>query len=294
MRIRYIFILILVFSFTAMIDGQMITQLLPENPAGWKTSLDDRIYTPESLYDYIDGGAELYLSFNMIEVASRIIAMDEAEIRIEIFDMSSSSDAFGVFSHTRTRDEKQYGQGSQYFTGALIFWKANYYIAITANDENDEIIQAMQSLAKQIEQKIGQTGELPGITKLLPPENLLEDGFIYFHHYIWLNSYYYISNENLLNIDNHTSALMAKYGDRENRYYLLLVEYPGESEAGEAYKNLLTELFDNRQEVIRLEDEGWIGARINGRYLTAVFDAPSAENVNKLLDLCTERIKNQQ
>lgn len=274
--------------------GQVILQMLPDNPSGWQNSLNDRVYTPETLYDYIDGGAELYLSFNMKEVASRIIAMEEAEIRIEIFDMTSSSDAFGVFSHTRTKDEKQYGQGSQYFTGALIFWKANYYIAITANDENDEIIRAMQSLAKQIEQKIGLTGDLPGIIKLLPPENLLEDGFIYFHHYIWLNSYYYISNENLLNIDNSTRALMAKYGDRENRYYLLLVEYSGESEADEACKNLLAEFFDNRQEVIRLEDEGWMGARINGRYLTAVFDAPEADEVNKLLDLCAGQIKNQQ
>ena len=61
--------------------------LLPEVPEGWVMQREDKIFDPESLYDYINGGAELYLSYGMNEVVSRIIAQGENEIRIEIFEI---------------------------------------------------------------------------------------------------------------------------------------------------------------------------------------------------------------
>ncbi len=268
-------------------EARDIRELLPGDLSGWRISGETKLYTPASLYDYIDGGAELYISYGMKEVVSCIYEREgTGEIRVEIFDMARAEDAFGVFSHTRTTDEKEFGQGSQYFTGAQVFWKDHYYVAITANDENDEIIKAIRLLAARIDQKIESHGALPAMLEMLPEENLVKDGYIFFHHYIWLNSYYYISDDNLLNIDNTTKAVLAKYGDKDQRYYLLLVEYANNDLAIAAHRNLLEAIFNNKDTIMKLENEGWMGTRTQGNYLVATFNAPSAGAVENIMNNC--------
>ena len=74
---------------------------LPDSLDGWPKITDDRIFNQENLYDYIDGGAELYLSFGFSKVFNRIYSNASGqEILVDIFYMNSSQDAFGVFSFT--------------------------------------------------------------------------------------------------------------------------------------------------------------------------------------------------
>lgn len=277
-------LLLMTVLFNASANGQELFKLMPENPTEWNTLVPDKLYSPDDLYQYINGGAELYLSYNMKEVASRIIEKDDNEIRIEIFDMKEARNAFGVFSHTRTSNEHKYGQGSQYFTGSLIFWKGNYFITLTANDENEDILKAIHEIATQIDSQINATGELPGILELMPKTGLVQDGFMYFHHYIWLNSYYYLFNENLLNIDESTPALLAKYGDKENRSYLLIIEYPKENKAKKANEILIQELFNNKENPCKMEDGSCSGSRVVDNYLIAVFNAKDCELTSIYLD----------
>ncbi len=259
--------------------------LLPPVPPDWELQREDTIYTPESLYEYINGGAELYLSYGMKDVVSRIITQGENEIRIEIFDMTEAPNAFGVFTNTRLADEKQYGQGSQYFTGAQIFWKDKYYIVITANDENEAIVEVIKSLASSIDNKISEIGEIPGIIQYLPKEGLQPDAYVYFHHYIWLNAQYYIANDNFLNIDNTTPAVLGKYNEKEDRMYLLLVQYPDSKIAGESYKAFRERfLHDTESNLVQIEDETWLGGELYNDLLICVFNGKSSQEVSNLMN----------
>ena len=291
---KHILFLFLVMTFSSNIqtNSQTVLSLMPDSVKGWNQREADKLYTPETLYDYIDGGAELYLSYGMKDVASRIITLDNNEIRIEIFDMIEPRNAFGVFTHTRTHDEKQYGQGSQYFTGALIFWKDKYYISITANDENEAIVSTITTLAKSIESKITTLGEIPEILDLLPQQGLETDGYLYFHHYIWLNSYFYIANENLLNIRPETDALLAKYGTKNKRYFLLLIKYP-DSESAEIANTAFRENFfktNNKNNFEKMGDGSWLGAVVQNEYFIAVFHAGNKETTINLIKLVREKI----
>jgi len=266
--------------------SQNLIELLPESPAGWKVQGEDKIYDKESLYDYIDGGAELYISYGMKDVVSRLITNNMGdEIRIEIFDMMYAKNAFGVFSHTRTKDEGKYGQGSQYFPGTQIFWKDQYYVSIMATDENENLKSSISKLSSQIDNKITTVGEIPEIVKLLPQENLEKDAFMYFHHYIWLNSYYYIADDNFLGIDESTNALLAKYGDNINRYYLLIVGYNDTEKAKAAYSDFREKFLDPQtgSASVQIEDEKWLGGTTNGKYLICVFNAVSKTEVDDLI-----------
>lgn len=58
----------------------------------------DRFYKQETLYEYVDGGAELYISYGFREGLKRKYSKpDQPDILIEIFDMGSSINTHGIF-----------------------------------------------------------------------------------------------------------------------------------------------------------------------------------------------------
>ena len=87
-------------------------QILPDTIAGWKKADPPNLYTPGNLSTYIDGGAELYISYNFKNALS-MKYMDSAdnEIDVDIFDMGSAPDAFGVFAHSRETIDDQLWPG---------------------------------------------------------------------------------------------------------------------------------------------------------------------------------------
>ncbi len=294
MLLRYLPFLIMSVLFSTSSHAQNLSDLLPDIPAGWKSVEDDKLYNSETLYDYINGGAELYLSYGMKNVISRIITNEKGdEIRIEIFNMTEAKNAYGVFTHTRTINEKGYGQGSQYFPGTQIFWKGKYYISIMATDDNEEIQSILQMLSSELDTKITSRGEIPKIINYLPEDNLEKDGFVYFHHYIWLNSYYYIANDNFLDIDEFTNAVLAKYGEKDNRSYLLIIEYPDSERVQDAYTGFATRFLVQNEEksVTQIEDGTWLGGTKKENYFIAVFNASSKTEVDSLLKATQNNIQ---
>lgn len=280
-------ILTALISTSAMAQNSKLSAFLPAIPEGWAPDGEVAFYNSETLYDYIDGGAELYLSYGMDSVISlRILHPQQGEIRIEIFDLIESKNAFGVFTHTRTANEAEYGQSSQFFTGALIFWKGPYYVTIVADDDNETIRKAMREMASDIDSKILKTGAIPKLVEKLPAESLQKDGFIYFHHYIWMNAYYFISSDNLLNISSTTDVVMARYGEKENRYYLLLIEYETEAEALAAIQKFRKHYMEESSTgtEVQIEDGSWCAIRHESKVLAIVFNATSYSVAKQLLD----------
>ena len=146
---------------------------LPDSIDGWTKLSDDRIFNEENLYDYIDGGAELYLSFGFSKVFNRIYSNTSGqEILVDIFYMNNSQDAFGVFSFTVGEVSTDYGQQSQIAPGAIVFWKDKYYVSLFSNPETEESTRLMKKLAQLIDDSIIEEGKLPAILDYLPKTNL--------------------------------------------------------------------------------------------------------------------------
>jgi hypothetical protein len=270
-----------------------LAKLFPDNLEGWKVTEKDNIYTQKNLYNYIDGGAELYLSYGFKKLISRIFtAPGQPDILLDLFNMGTSKNAYGVFSHSRETEDRTFGQGSQYTPGLLLFWKGRYFVSLFASPETEKSKKAVFSLARHIEAGIETEGPLPEILSLLPQESLVKESIRYFHHYIWLNSYYFVAHENILHIDEKTDALLAKYGERQNRYFLLIVKYQTEKDAKIAYndfmKNYLPELSEGK--IVQIEDSKWTGCRIVKNYLSIVFNAPTEEKALYLIEKVQQKI----
>jgi hypothetical protein len=262
--------------------------LLPEKVNDWKASKDLQ-FTPESLYDYINGGAELYISYNFKNVLSRTYKnSNDEEIQVEIFDMQKPENAYGVFSQQREEETNKFGQGSQVVLGSIIFWKDNYFVSMMNHNETPQVKQGMLSIASAIDDNILQTGQKPEIIDYLSEQDLDASSIRFFKHYIWLNSYYYIADSNYFNIDEHVDAVLAKYNLGNPRPIALIIEYPGNKEAQVAWENLLQEIkaLKKTEKYIMFEmQEGTLsGIKKHQNLVTGIFNASTEKFIHRLLD----------
>jgi len=267
--------------------------LLPDTLRGWKAAREDARYGRDTLYDYIDGGAELYLSYGFKRVINRTyVKANQPDMVVDIFDMDTSQNAYGVFSHSMETVETTFGQGSQCSEGLVLFWKGQYYISIMAYPETAESKKALFDLAKSIEGAIAEEGPLPALLTLLPHGALVRESIRYFHHHAWLNSHYFVADQNLLHIDDTTDAVLAKYGESKNRSLLLLIQYRDVTAARSAYDNFVKQYLPelSQKKSVQIEDGTWTAGHLKGSLLIVVFNAPKEEQAVHLIDEVEKRL----
>lgn len=284
--IIWIFMASLIYSQT----GNDPVKALPASIDGWNMGTD-RLFNNDNLYDYIDGGAELFLSFGFSKVFNRNYTNSaNDEIAVDIFYMNSSSDAYGVFLFTIGKIESKFGQQSQSSPGAVIFWKNNLYVSITSTRVTEDGNKVIIKLAEIMDKAIPETGPLPVIIKYLPKQNLDKESIRYFRHYVWLNSHFFISNDDILNINQKTEAVTAKYG----KSVLVLIQYLNNADASEAMNKFIKSYNPAMEKNPVLKNgEQWTGIEKHNKFFIGVFNGPDENSVKELLSAAKESISNK-
>jgi hypothetical protein len=271
------------------------SQILPDTACGWQRT-EDKEFNRENLYAYIDGGAELYLSYGFRSLFCRTYARrEQPDLIVEIFDMANSSNAFGIFAHFRESVDSTFGQGSQYIAGSLLFWKDHYLISLLGSPETDESRQQIFELARQIDHALAHKGALPALLTLLPADSLIQSSIRYFHHYIWLNTYYYIADQNILHIDQNSEAMLARYKQGEGGSLLLVViKYPDKEKANQAKVDFIKSFLPEAagKMAVQVEDRTWISYRLKGTILSIVFNGKNQGIADQLLTQVENKINN--
>lgn len=269
-------------------------KFLPETINGWKISEKDRFFNDSTLYDYIDGGAELFISYGFTKVVNRNYSRPEfPDIKVDIFYMDTSYDAYGVFTQSTGRIENDFGQQSQQTSGSIIFWKDNFYISIMCNPETDKSKAAITNLAKEIDKSITGIGPPPPIINLLPEKYLDKQSIRYFKHYIWLNSHTFISNVNILNINSKVNCVQAKYNINNSNPIFILIEYPTTDEAKLA-KNNFIQIFNSKllkSKIVKTDKHKWVGLDSFNNHICLVLNCIDKVTAQNLLDSASKKIK---
>ncbi|CAB1061524.1 hypothetical protein D1BOALGB6SA_6299 [Olavius sp. associated proteobacterium Delta 1] len=260
---------------------------LPKNVMGWSLESKDHIYTPETIFDYINGGAEVYRAYNMQQCLSRRYATTQGPaIVLDIFDMGSSQDAFGVYTHDTEGDAVDIGQDARWRPGWLNFWKGRFFVSIYMEEENTAAEKAVKALGKLVDCAITPRGARPKIINRLPPEGLLTMNIRYLHHPVILNYHYYLSDENLLKLSPRTEAVLAGYRRENGQALILLVSYPDTNAAIRASANFNRHYLADADQngMALLENQKWSASKINGRLLVIILEADSRLLAESLLD----------
>jgi len=259
---------------------------LPDQVGEWRVAEEDAVYDRETLYDYMNGGAEVYLSYDFRTVKVRRFAgPNDGEVVLDVYDMGSAPEAFGIFSTSIEDPEVGLGQGSEFGAGLLKFWKDRWFVSAVNMGIDEESDAALLEIGKLVDAAIESTGPLPHLLALLPSEGLHERISSFFHSDVVLNNRYFIASENVLQLTDETSCVFGEYGVAGENGKLLIVEYKNTAWAEEAFNGFLNAYMPEAgpDRLQQIESGGWVMAKRDDRRVAIVFDAPSRERASELL-----------
>jgi len=140
---------------------------------GWKKSKDIQIYTPQNLYEYINGAAELYLSYNFQELqVAEYLNENDASIIVEIYRHKTPVHAFGIYSQERPSEGNFLKIGVQGYIQKPIlnFVTGDAYVKINSYDVGEKTGEVLQTFAKKVAANLGSKETLPKILTCFPDE----------------------------------------------------------------------------------------------------------------------------
>jgi hypothetical protein len=148
--------------------ADVATSVLPPGEAISAQREQPRSFNPQNLYEYIDGAADLFLSYGFEDLVTAAYDLgEEHAITVDVYDMAAPLNAFGVFMSERPERTPSLALGAQgYFAnGLLAFWKGRYYVKISGL-ESDEAVE--RTLAAATAERLSGPTALPAEFAQLP------------------------------------------------------------------------------------------------------------------------------
>jgi len=272
--------------------SKIMKEFLPDEVQGWSMTGPISEYDTSGIFEYMNGEGEVYRMFDYRDMIVQKYTREEMpEITVEIFNMGTADDAYGVFSHSRETEYASPGNGSEYYSGSLVFWQGRYLVSIVAEIESDETKLAVRHLAQQISERIPESAEKPTLLMALPLKGLQAMSVRYFHKHTTLNYHYYLSSDNLLGLGMNTDAVMGFYDPPEA--HVVCIHFPNESAATEAHTRFTNEYLGERQQSgYAISEEGkWDGCETFGTYLILCLGAPDRETATSFIEATKKNIE---
>jgi hypothetical protein len=264
--------------------------LLPDRVSDWTRQESSVTYDRETIFDYIDGAGEVYRSYAFRDVAVAHYARSGSPgITVELFDMGTTEDAYGVFAHGREREEVGIGGGFERHGGVLCFWQARFYVCVAAEQPAAQTEAAVEEIARAVARNLPPPVTRPSMVDLLPPDGLVPFSDRFFHLHQSLNYHYYLQRENVLNLTTETDAVLARYAPGST--HLLIVRYESADAAADALSSFRAQYVrgSDRQTVVT-ERGTYVSSNVHDRFVAVVLDADSETAADALLEVATERI----
>jgi len=301
MRIwTFLVIMVWIFTIAEFVKGEEKGKMnqeisLPSEGGGWKWDGKEMKYDARTVFKYIDGAAELYLAYGVQNVTvRRFEKLNQPPLIVELYEMASSGDAYGVFSFEHQDEAVGIGQGSEFGGGLLRFWKGKYFVSIYAEGEGPEVESALLTMGRAAANSIPATGPDPKLVGFIPGKDLglVDKSIRYLKSHILLNQRFFIAHQNILNLTRKTEAVLAQYLQGKQKTQLLLIRYPDLKEAIDAYQSFMKVYLPDAggKDRLRTEDRKWTFARQRNEFLVIVFGAPTEADAEVLIKASVEKL----
>jgi hypothetical protein len=277
-------------------QGKMSREiLLPSEAASWKWDGKEMKYNSKTLFKYIDGAAELYLAYGFQNLTvRRFEKSNQPPILLELYEMASSEDAYGVFSFEHQDEAVGIGQGSEFGGGLLRFWKDKYFVSIYAEGEGAEVESGILKVGRAVANSIPAVGPEPKLVGFIPGKDLglVDKSLRYLKSHVLLNQRFFIAHQNILNVSRKTEAVLAQYLQDKQKTQLLLIRYPDSKGAMDAYQSFMNVYLPDAggKDHSKTEDRKWTFARQQNEFILIVFGAPTEADAEALLKATQEKL----
>lgn len=192
------------------------------------------IYGPERIFDYLDGGAEVYLAYGLVGCLAREYRGAGITVVADVFELASSADAFGAFTHDQDGEEVPVGQGALLRPGWLSFWKGPCFVSLTADADTPPAQAALVELARAIAAVIPVEGKPPELLRWLPAKGLATRSARFFRSPILLRTHLPRIEGNPLLLAPDTEAVLGRVRRGVHEAVVIVARYPSAERAREA------------------------------------------------------------
>jgi hypothetical protein len=207
---------------------------------GWEKSEGLREFPGSRLFDYIDGGADLFLEFGFKGLCLQRYKKGEDELALEIYEMESPEAALGLYlmkcgreTPVKGLDARNSGELAQ-----LTILRGRCFIHINNFSDRKELQPIMIELARRAltgipdEKAADLVGRLPG-------QGLQPGSACLFRGPVGLQALYTFGEGDILDQRGLLFGVAGSYEDpKSGHFILILIDYPDAVRALAAYQNL--------------------------------------------------------
>ena len=203
-----------------------LDSLIPRRdiPKEWTLIQGPQTYNKKTLFEHINGQAELFLKYGFQKSVFAIYQSKksrENQIEIDIYDMGNVLQAFGVFSRFRNEDRPGgFGLDSYLDDHSAFFYKGKFFVMVYATESNPDL---MSQFSKLIALKISDPSPPPKEISYFPRNGLKPGSIQYF-------------SEGLLGHQFLKRGFQGSYMEGEKEFHLFLAIFKDSQEAMNALK----------------------------------------------------------
>jgi hypothetical protein len=254
---------------------------------GWRQSEEIQTYKPETLFEYINGAADLYLAYDFQELRVAEYSNEKkASVILEIYHHKTPLDAFGIYSQERLSDANFLDIGAQAYIepNVLNFLAGPYYVKINSFNTGPDDREILIAFAKKISTKLGEKGTLPSILSSFPEEGKKK------------NSEKFI-NKNFLSYSFLHSAFTADYERSGRKFKLFIIEGLERDDCRAMIQKYLQQTGNPAKDAVEgryvMSDpyNGEVDIHWKGKNIWGILNVSDASLCSKYLDLFEEGLK---
>lgn len=273
-----------------------MTDVIPRTAGSYAAEGSPERYDRQTVYDYMDGGAEVYLAYGVKALwAQAYVKKGEPPVTLNLFEMDSAAGAFGVFTYEREDEEAGIGQGSEYGGGILRFWQGRSFVFVQAESETPESKQAVLALGKALVPRLGAAQPPPDLPATLPADGLRPLSLRYVLSPLLLEAFERAAIGNPLGLPPSCEAVLGRYGPKGGAERVLLARFPGERAAQKGVESFLAARAPaaaKAGEPYRTEHE-WNLAQAWQGCAVLVLGAPDEEAARRRLAQALDKLKEE-
>jgi len=281
---------------TAPAGASSLVRLLPPvgEAEGWKPAGEPRIFVPDNLWEYINGGAEGYLVYNFETVVTADYETEDGSFQavLDIYKMANRLCGFGIYATERAYEARYLDIGSEgYLTeNALNFWQGPYYVKITAFETG--AAGKLEKLARAVAGRLDVAPGMPEELEAFPTEGLID------------KSQRYLARD-VLGHAELKNGFTADYkrGDEEFKIFFILHDDPDKAQRSfNIYREFMEKYGKNVEShtgaeapLFTAEDSyyGRVVAMQSGKAVLGILGLDDSELVNKYLQKITTMLSRQ-
>jgi hypothetical protein len=231
--------------------GLINLNLYPENRVpqddfvpGWRRAEHKKVFARKELFNYIDGGAELFLEFGFDNLVIQRYQKGNSELTLEAYQTESPESALGIYlvkcgkeTPVEGIEARNSGEKTQF-----TILKGRYFIHINNFERDEKLLSVMVALARQVLESIPE--EKPAeLFDYLPSENVVHGSERLIRGPHALQSMFTFGEGDIFQLEGKIFGVAASYKDeKDDLFAQIIIPYPDKLKASAAYQNLLANL----------------------------------------------------